>query len=268
MSQSAPSSRRRAVVAGVLAAGCVIAAIGFGLMTAGVGMPRIPPEGIRVTVPKYLTVSDDDGRSARLFTSFDGEALVDGEIVRLDVLDTQAQVPDGVPIDAESAMIMPGEAPPRNRTVRGQGVDADGEAIHLYDKVVPYVQFEGDLLLPEDTSPDGERVAAMQITGVFVQTDDPAVSRIFPAYNATLRSDSGAEEEVPQWDMEFDFAAAHAQGRTNLPLPLGWYASPFAHGLDAAAPWMLGGSVVVGLVALVIARRAHLKARDEGLLRT
>lgn len=260
------TDRRRARIAANIAAVCGVGAIGFGMMTAGVGMSRLPAEGIRLTVPKYITATDDEGRSVTLFTPFDGEALVEGEIVRPDVLDSESHVPGRVPVDAETASIIPGEAPPRNRVVRGAGVGVDREAVEFHDLIVPYIEYTGDQVLPETTDMYGERTAARNTSGAFVQTDDPAVTRIFPAYNSTLRSPSGAEEEVPQWDLEFDLAAAHALGRTNLPLPLGWYSSPLAHGLEVMAPWLLGGSIVAGVAASVIAVRAH--RRDDGLLRT
>ncbi|WP_243228474.1 hypothetical protein [Microbacterium sp. CIAB417] len=168
---------------------------------------------------------------------------------------------DEVPIDADTAIRIPGEELPAGRVVRGAGADATGEVVEFHDPIAFYREYEGGGALPETTDSFGHRTAAQGTSDEVVKVDDATVSRIFPAYNQNTSTD----ERVPAWDLRFDLAAAHAQGRTNLPLPLSWYASPFAHTLDAAAPWLLGASIVTGAVALVIARRNR---SDDGLLRT
>lgn len=267
MTRSPSTARHRTGVALTVAAVCGLAAVGFGLMTAGIGMPRLPADGIRLTAPDSIVVTDDEGRSVTLLRGEGPSARIKGEVVHLDAVDTESHVGHDVPVDTEPSRPTPGGPPSRSLTVRGAGVDAEGEMVEIRDPYVLYFLGEGDGVLSETTDPYGHRTAAQDTTDVIVQTDDPAVSRIFPAYNQNVRSETGDEERVPAWDIEFDLAAAHAEGRTNLPLPLSWYASPLAHGLDAAAPWLLGGSIAVGAAALVVARRAH-RSRDDGLLRT
>lgn len=266
MTRSSPRARPRTALA--VAAACGLGALAFGLMTAGIGMPRLPDAGIRVTAPETVTVTDAEGRSITLSRAVGPNAWIEGEVARLDTIDTASRATAEVPVDPETAVRAPGEAPPAGRVVRGNGADAGGEPAQIYDPVVFYAQTDGEGVLPETVDAAGDRTAAQGTTGTTVLTDDPTVSRIYPAYNQGVRTATGATAQVPSWQLEFDLAAAHAEGRTNLPLPLGWYASPFAHGLDAAAPWLLGASLLLGAGAVVIARRARAGADADAPLRT
>ncbi|WP_285465132.1 hypothetical protein [Agromyces sp. NBRC 114283] len=241
---------------------CAVLAVGAGVMTAGVGMPRLPPS-IRVDAPDVLRVSDASGATAELRLINGVSPTVDPRVSDLDRIDEESYTAAEVPVDADIGFLMPGEEPPASRQVRGQGVDESGELGDMYDPLASYVLIDDGegTVLPEETDLDGDRTAAKGSAGLVVEVDDPAVSRLFPGYNRTVREESGAEAEAPAWDVQFDLAAAHEQGRTNLPLPLGWYASPFAKGLDAAAPWLLGGFILATLLALALARWESVSGR-------
>lgn len=247
---------------------CALLAIVAGMMTAGVGMPRIPASGIRIDAPDTLLVTDASGATAELRLITGAPARLDPRVYAAEEIDTASYVGAEVPVDADIGFLMPGEAPPAARQLRGQGIDGAGELRDLYDALGAYVLIddgEGGVL-PETVDAQGNRTAGKDSSGLVVQVDDDTVSRLFPAYNTTVRAVSGAEAEAPAWDVQFDLAAAHEQGRTNLPLPLGWYASPVAHALDAAAPWLLGGSIVATVLALALARRASVRDRRGSAL--
>ncbi|MFD6056236.1 hypothetical protein [Agromyces sp. NPDC060279] len=229
-------------------------AVVAGLMTAGVGMPRLPAN-IRVDAPEALRVTDASGASAELRLINDVQPRVDPQMFEIDGIDGTPDVPAEVPVDSDAGILMAGEAPPESRQVRGQGLDETGELRDFFDPIGSYVLIDDGegTVLPEEPGAFGDRSAAMGTSGIVLEVDDPAVSRLFPGYHWTVRDESGAEAEAPAWDVQFDLAAAHEQGRTNLPLPLGWYASPVAKGLDAAAPWLLGGFTLVTVVTLAMA---------------
>lgn len=261
MTQHAAKTRVRWWLA-IAGAGTVLA-VAAGLMTAGVGMPRIPAGGVRIDAPDALVVRDASGATTELRLINGLPALVDPQVFGIEAVDTTSYVDAEVPVDADIGFLMPGEEPPASRQVRGQGIDDAGELRDMYDALGGYVVIDdGESgALPEELDSSGDRTAGKGSSDLVVQVDDEAVSRLFPAYNVTLRDASGAEAEAPAWDVQFDLAAAHEQGRTNLPLPLAWYASPFAHALDAAAPWLLWGFVLVTLLALALARWDHVRAR-------